>query len=102
MTYANKYLVCAFVLLSLLSEDCRRRTVLTEVQAQHRAVEVASEDAAQHGVDPGHVRLRQFDGSGKVVRWFFVFDSASDNYEIAILMDEDGGHVIHRKPQAGW
>ena len=83
--------------LAVFWAGCKRGHVLDEAEARHLAQKVAEQDATRMGIARESVKLKDFDGSGKVVRWFFSFEStASPEYLVAILMDEYGRYEMHR------
>jgi hypothetical protein len=54
------------------------------------------------GIPKESVRLKEFDDSGKTVRWFFAFDStANPDYLVAVQLDEYGRYEVHREPING-
>ncbi len=93
MTIVTATLFCATMTC------CARKHVIGEPEARQLALKAAEESATKLGISKESVRLKEFDDSGKTVRWFFAFNStANPDYLVAVQMDEYGRYEVHREP----
>ena len=91
--------VLAATLFCAVMNGCGRKHMIGEPEARRLALKVAEESATKMGIAKESVRLKEFDDSGKIVRWFFAFNStANPDYLVAVQMDEYGRYEVHREP----
>jgi len=94
-----KTIVIAVILSFAATDGCSRRHIIGESEARQLALKAAEDSAARMGTPKESVRLKEFDDSGRVVRWFFAFEStANPDYLIAVLMDEYGRYKVNGEP----
>lgn len=80
--------------IALGSTSCRK--VINQQQARaiaHSALAAYAERAHMKSTD---FDLVQFDDSGKVVDWFYTFESNTrPTHVVSVLVDRHGGHEVH-------
>jgi hypothetical protein len=94
--------VLAAALFCATMNGCERKHIIGEQEARQLALKAAEDSATKMGIPKESVRLKEFDDSGKTVRWFFAFDStANPDYLVAVQLDEYGRYEVHREPING-
>lgn len=90
-------IVCALGLifeLALVGTSCRK--VIGQQQARAIANSALATYAERAHLKPSEFDLSQFDDSGKVVDWFYVFESNTrPRHVVSVLVDRHGGHEVH-------
>jgi hypothetical protein len=79
---------------AVVGTSCRK--VIDEQQARAIADAALAQYAEQAHLKHSDFDLTQFDDSGKVVDWFFVFESNTrPTHVVSVLIDRYGGHEMH-------
>jgi hypothetical protein len=90
-------IVCAIGLASgmaLVGTSCRK--VIDQQQARAIADSAVAAYAERAHMKPTDFDLVQFDDSGKVVSWFYAFESNTrPTHVVSVLVDRYGGHEVH-------
>ena len=90
-------MVCAAGLvfeLIFVGTSCRK--VIDQQRARAIADSALATYAERAHLKPSDFDLSQFDDSGKVVDWFYVFESKTrPRQDVSVLVDRYGGHEVH-------
>jgi hypothetical protein len=80
--------------LALVGGSCRK--VIDEQQARAIAESAVAEYAERAHLKPSDFDLTEFDDSGKVVDWFYTFESKTrPKHVVSVLVDRHGGREVH-------
>jgi hypothetical protein len=77
-----------------VSPACRRG--ISEVEARKIAIDALVAYSGRKHLPPSEWHLREFDDSGKVVDWFYAFESATvPKHIVSVLVNRNGTSETH-------